>query len=193
MRASAGRTRIDDLRQPAAIFLAISLISVLVALAGGGTTSARSELIGAQAPDFGLLGADGRPTKLSDLRDRPVWLTFFSTWCTRCRAENPDIEAVHREEQKAGRDLFILGVGVAELPLTVREYARNAGLTFPMGADLERVVAPRYGVLTLPTHVFLDRAGVVRQFCVGALRPEKMRQLVDALSAEGSVPTVPDC
>lgn len=172
-----------QVRQLAAIFIAILIVGVLLGTTTGGTTAARSTLVGGPAPDFVLPGTEGQSLRLSDLVGRPVWLTFFSTWCTRCRAENPDIEAVYEEEQSAGRDLVVLAVGVAELPSTVREYARKAGLTFPIGADVDRTVAPRYGVLTLPTHVFVDTGGTVRQFCVGVLPPEKMRHLVAELEA----------
>lgn len=180
-------------RQLAAIFVAILLVGVLLGTTTGGRVAARSVLVGGPAPDFVLPGTEGETLRLSDLRGHLVWVTFFSTWCTRCRAENPDIEAVYKEEQSAGRDLVVLAVGVAELPTTVRDYARKAGLTFPIGADIDRTVAPRYGVLTLPTHVFIDDGGAVRRFCVGALQPEAMRRLVAELAAPSASTNGPGC
>jgi cytochrome c biogenesis protein CcmG/thiol:disulfide interchange protein DsbE len=171
-----------DVRQVVAIFVTI-LIVVLVLGTSGARGQAGASFVGKPAPDFVLSGGDGVPIRLSDMRGHPVWVSFFSSWCTRCRAENPDIQTIYEEQRRTAGDLVILGVGVAESAASVREYASNAGLTFPIGADGQRSVSGLYAVLTLPTHVFIDREGVVREVRVGALPPETMRTLVAVLGS----------
>lgn len=177
----SGRRRLRDVRQILGIFGAILVVALFASALGPREARAGSGHLGAAGPDFVATSADGTPLRLSDMRGHPVWLSFFSTWCANCRAEDPDIDLVVKDEQAAGRDLAFLAVGVGETPRTVAEYARNAGLSFPFAADPERSASRRYAVLALPTHVFLDRDGIVRDVRIGALQPGEMRALVAAI------------
>ncbi len=188
MRASADGTRTlarrlrgRDARQTLALFVGILVVALILATGRVEPGRAGSGYLGGAAPDFVAMNGDGAPVRLSDLRGRPVWLNFFSTWCVRCRAENPDIDVVFRERRAAGSDVAFLAVGVGETSRSVTEYARTAGLTFPFAADPENSASRRYAVLALPTHVFVDRDGIVRDIRIGALRIEEMRELVTAI------------
>ncbi len=172
---------VRDVRQIFGIFGAILVVALFASAFGPRETSAGAGYLGAVGPDFVATGADGSPIRLSDLRGHPVWLSFFSTWCVNCRAENPDIERVAREQQAAGSDLAVLAVGVGETPKTVSDYARITGMSFPFAADPQQSAARRYAVLAFPTHVFIDREGIVRDIRIGALEIDEMRTLVAAI------------
>jgi cytochrome oxidase Cu insertion factor (SCO1/SenC/PrrC family) len=58
-----------------------------------GSATGAAPVVDKVAPDFSAQMADGSPFRLSDLKGRPVWLTFGASWCQPCRAENPDIQA----------------------------------------------------------------------------------------------------
>lgn len=171
-----------EIRQLVAIFVAIGVVVMILGVSGE-PAGARSTLVGSPAPDFIVASGEGGSLRLSDLKGHPVWLNFFSTWCTRCRAENPDIQAVYEEQERVGSDLVILAVGVAESRESVNEYAKNAGLTFRIAADGDRTASRRYSVLALPTHAFIDRDGIVREIRIGALPPATMRALVASIAA----------
>lgn len=173
-----------ELRRRSVLQAAAMFVAILVVAGAAGLRADPPELhslVGAAAPDFVVTGADGAEIRLQDSRGHPMWLTFFSSWCAYCRAENPDIEAVALEQRQTGTDLVVLGVGVGETRTSATDYARAAGLTFAIAADTEQSVARRYAVLALPTHVFIDRDGVIREIRVGTLRPEVMRALVAEL------------
>ena len=50
---------------------------------------------GVDAPDFTLNDIQGNPVKLSDFRGRQVVLVFWASWCPDCRAEVPELKAMH--------------------------------------------------------------------------------------------------
>ncbi|MDE3113082.1 MAG: TlpA family protein disulfide reductase [Chloroflexota bacterium] len=180
MRVSGASARLRDARRLLGIFGAILAVALFIgALQPGGASGAR--YVGAPGPDFVATGADGSAVRLSDLRGRPVWLTFFSTWCVNCRAEDPDIDRLVRERRDAGSDLAFLAVGVGETPTSISDYVRTVGLSYPWAADPQESASRRYAVLAYPTHVFLDRQGVVRDVRIGTLHLDEMRQLVAAL------------
>ena len=56
-----------------------------------------TELIakGQTVPDFTLKDIDGKTVKLSDFRGKTVLLLFWASWCPDCRAEIPQIKAMH--------------------------------------------------------------------------------------------------
>ena len=47
--------------------------------------------------DFELEDLNGNKIKLSDYKGQIVFLNFWATWCPPCRAEMPDMEAIHQE------------------------------------------------------------------------------------------------
>ena len=148
-----------------------------VALAGAPTGS--QPVVGSVAPDLTATTVDGRTIRLSDLRGRSVWLTFGASWCQPCRAENPDIQAAYERSGAAG--LAVVAVFIAEDPAVVEEYVALIGLTYSKIADPDRRLTYAFGIVGIPTHVFIDRAGIIRQVKLGTLSPEGMTAQLEDL------------
>src|SRR3990172_7615072 len=141
------------------------------------------------APDFRVRGLDGQYYQLSDFRGRPVWINFWATWCPPCRAEMPDIQEVY--EENVDRGLVIIALSIGERAGTVRDYVERTGLTFAIGLDQDTAAAARYRIVGIPTHFFVDRDGVLRDWRIGSMSKKTMEQKVDeimATDAAGSGP-----
>ena len=50
---------------------------------------------GQSVPDFTLKDISGKSVSLSDFRGKTVLLLFWASWCPDCRAEIPQIKAMH--------------------------------------------------------------------------------------------------
>lgn len=150
-----------------------------VSVAGGG--QGPPPAVGQPAPDFQVRTLDGGTARLSDFRGRPVWLNFFATWCPPWRAENPDIQATYLDDQQRGGDLVVLSLSLGESPTTVRDYVQKAGLTYTFALDSDTTIAARYRVTGIPTHVFIDRDGVVRYLRNGGLQRAQMSKELDKI------------
>jgi cytochrome c biogenesis protein CcmG, thiol:disulfide interchange protein DsbE len=132
-----------------------------------------------------LLDLDGEPIRLADLRGRPVWLNFFATWCPPCQEETPVLRDAYAQHRDSG--LEIVAVSVQETtPQDIRAYAELYGLEFPIGFDAKSAVFRAYGGFGLPTHVFVDRDGIVRLVHYGPLRREQAEAILEPLLAEGT-------
>jgi peroxiredoxin len=134
--------------------------------------------VGQAAPDFTLNDLDGKPVRLSDYKGKAVFVNFFATWCTPCRSEMPDIEAVWKANKDNG--LVVLAVNLTNQDDLgdVQQYIRDLGLTFPVVLDQTGSVAALYRVVPIPTSFFIDRNGVVVTAEIRALARPTMEQRV---------------
>ncbi len=132
--------------------------------------------VGHPAPAFTADALDGRVDVGGE--GQPTWVVFMASWCQECRVEAPDVQAAHEERG----DVRIVAVYLGEDEATVRGYADRLGLTFAAVPDPDQRLAARYGVRSVPTHVFIGADGVVRDLAFGALSEAGIREKLDALT-----------
>lgn len=118
------------------------------------------------APDFDLATLDGGRILLGDLQGKPVVINFWATWCGPCRAEMPMLQSTW---ERFGESVTIVGVDVDEAPAVVQTFVDDLGLTFPIALDEGAEVSGRYNVRGLPTTLFVDSNGIIRQIYPGEL------------------------
>ncbi len=135
-------------------------------------------VVDSPAPDFIAALTDGAQVRLSDLRGKPVWLTFGASWCQPCRAENPDIMATYTANAEA---IVVVQVYMDEDSAAVKEYTDRVGITYLTVPDPTEALAAQYRILGIPSHFFIDSAGVLRQMKVGSLDPTTMQAALDEL------------
>jgi peroxiredoxin len=117
--------------------------------------------VGDVAPDFQTTDVFGNPVKLSDFSGKPVWLMFWGSWCPPCRAEFPDIQAAYA--QLAPKGIRLLGVSLRESPLDAATYAAENSASFLVLSDPdERDTGGAYPIYNFPTHIFIDKDGIIR-------------------------------
>jgi len=119
----------------------------------------------APAPEFNLATPDGKNVALAQLRGKVVFLNFWATWCSPCRAEMPSMEQLHKEFQDQG--LAMVAVDVGESPKQVTLMAEFR-LSFPSLLDENSEVSALYGVRGLPTTFLIDRDGRIVGTVLGA-------------------------
>jgi len=144
-----------------------------------GDIAAAAPEVGAPAPDFRITTTDGKVVSLSDYKGQPVWLVFGASWCADCRAEAADLQATYQTFKDKG--LQVLQVSIEEDTQAVKDYAGRVGLTFPMAADPQTIVAGQYRILGIPTHYFIDRDGIISQMRIGGM------PATDMTAAAGSI------
>jgi peroxiredoxin len=139
---------------------------------------------GTTPPDFSGGTADARKISTADLRGKVVVVNFWASWCLECRPEMSVLERLHRELARQG--LVIVGVNAREPAETVRRFARELRLTFPLVLDADGKIRALYGVIGLPTTFLVGRDGRAVAFAVGSREwgGAPARALIDALLAE---------
>lgn len=137
--------------------------------------------VGSPAPDFTLRALDGSTVTLSKLRGQPVLINFWASWCLACRREASALQAFYAEF--APRGLIVLGVSAtAQDELSaIRAYVAEFQMTFPVLLDEKEEVFDAYRVIGLPTSVFVDSQGVIRDVILGEMSRADMLESLERI------------
>ncbi len=134
--------------------------------------------IGSVAPNWTEPLSGGGTLQLSSLKGKAVYLNFFATWCPPCNEEAPAINAL--QQKYASQGLQVVGVDVLENAAAAAKFKDEHKLTYPALVD-SGTLRDEYNINGLPVHVFIDRAGIVKNIVVGELTPAEMDENVQRI------------
>ena len=162
--APAGRRRLLSLG--VGVILAAALWVGLTSFSAPGPT---------RAPAFSLprLGQGPRVTVpiVGEGAHEAVVVTFFGSWCGDCHTELPAFARVAREAEASGDRVKFIGVDDNDRTAAGLAFARQSGVTFPVGRDWLSQTAPEYGIPGNPATVFIDAGGDVVRKVLGPIKP----------------------
>lgn len=117
-----------------------------------------------KAPPFALESLDGkgRMNLMAILKNKPVVLDFWASWCPNCERDMPkNLQPLH---EKYKDRVEIIGVNFQDNLEEARKFAEDHKLTFRLGAGGDSVAA-LYGVGIASTKVLIDQNGnIIDQF-----------------------------
>ena len=123
--------------------------------------------VGKPAPNFTATDIDGHRVSLSDLKGKPVLISFWATWCVPCRDELPLIRDEYLAHRAEGFSVMAINYG-DESADTVRKFWRSLNLQPAPFLDPDGRVANAYGVALnntgLPVSVLVARDGTISSY-----------------------------
>lgn len=123
--------------------------------------------VGDEAIDFELEALNGDVHRLSDYTGKPIVLYFFTTWCSSCKSQTPEM-LDFREE--FGDDVEVLTIVRSESKRAVEKYMDESGHTDHLYLfDFNTEVSDSYGVVGQPETIIIDEDGIVADHIVGPL------------------------
>jgi len=109
-------------------------------------------------PDFTFYDASGKTYSISDFEGKTVYINFFTTWCTYCFYEIPDMQDIADEFD---RDAVVIMIDLDEGPELGTQYAEDYDVDLPIyyvdGWELEGGLY----LEAVPLSIVIDRYGVV--------------------------------
>lgn len=162
------------------------VVALLLGCQRDDTATARAPEIGKPAPGYRAISLTGDSVSLSDARGRVLLLNVWATWCHPCRQEIPVLQAMH--ERYASQGLAIVGVSVDARgeEATIREFARDFGMTYDLWHDADERVQSTFLAIGVPATFLIDRAGILRWRHIGPVRaddPTLLGELERALAS----------
>ncbi|MDR0269101.1 thiol-disulfide oxidoreductase ResA [Paenibacillus sp.] len=122
---------------------------------------------GSQAPNFDLLGLDGKAHQLDEYKGKAIVLNFWGTWCGPCVKEMPALQA--EWEKWKGKDVVVIGINAGEDKMAVENFANSMNVSFPVLLDPDKEVVSKYGISPLPTTFFVSKNGKISKIHLGQL------------------------
>lgn len=129
--------------------------------------------------DFTQETPDGDMLSLSELvgKSKLLLIDFWASWCSPCRAENPNVVEVYNNYHEKGFD--VLGVSLDMKKENWVKAIEDDGLIWHNISDLkywQNEAARAYAISAIPSNVLLDENGII---IAKDLRGEDLKTFVD--------------
>jgi peroxiredoxin len=138
-----------------------------------------------QAPDIRVTTLEGEALTLSQMKGRPLLVTFWATTCPGCIKEMPHLVELYKELSPRG--LEIIAIAMEYDPEDqVRTMAAQKQLPYPVALDSDGSAAKAFGYVSLtPSNFLIDPQGRIVQYKLGEMDMNALHnRIVAMLSGE---------
>ena len=119
---------------------------------------------GTPAPDLTLNDIDGKSVSLKDFKGKKVVLVFWASWCPDCRAEVPEIKAMHASADP--KKVAFVSISFDRTKEAFEKYVRENELPgvqlFDPAGKKDSAVANDFKVRWIPSLYVIDEKGNVQ-------------------------------
>jgi cytochrome c biogenesis protein CcmG/thiol:disulfide interchange protein DsbE len=127
--------------------------------------------VGAPVPAYAAVSLAGDSVSLPMLRDKVVLLNVWATWCHPCRAEIPELQALHAKYADKGLDVVGVSIDGDGSEEAIREFMQEFGMTYRIWRDPAERVSAQFLVIGVPATFLIDRKGLLQWRMTGPIRP----------------------
>jgi len=154
-------------------------------VAGDGSVSEYAPADRGEPVAFDAEMFDGSSVTAESLRGRPAVVNFWYAGCAPCRAEAPDLVALHGKYKDQAQ---FLGVNLRDQQATAEAFERNFGVDYPSASDLNGAVllalSDYVPPQAVPTTLVLDSKGRVAARVLGKADKSTLDALIKDTVAE---------
>jgi thiol-disulfide isomerase/thioredoxin len=135
----------------------------------GATPIAKEESprIGYLAPNFRLINLHGEDVSVAGLAGKVLFINFWATWCTPCKAEMPSMELLYHDYKNKEFEMLAVSSDM-EGASVVQPFVQKLALSYPILLDPDFHVDDKYLIQSVPTTILVDKNGVITHRMVGA-------------------------
>lgn len=132
------------------------------------------------APDVAFTPLAQGPRHLTELRGRPVLVSFWATTCPPCVEELPDLRRLYEAMQPRGLELLAVAMPY-DPPLYVEKFTHRHELPWPVILDVDGTVSRSFGVAHVPTAFLIGPGGEILFQQSGKLDTARVARIIETL------------
>jgi peroxiredoxin len=119
--------------------------------------------VGATAPNFTLMTANGLPVSLASYRGRYVLIDFWASWCGPCRKESPNVLQAYEHLKDKNFEVLSVSIDAPDNRSNWLKAVHDDQLPWTQVIDVLGVgsVAKLYQVESIPQNFLINTAGVI--------------------------------
>jgi peroxiredoxin len=165
------------------------LFGLLAACAQPDTATVSPVSVGDRVPSYTAATLVGGDVRIGDPTDDITLLNVWATWCTSCREEMADLEALHRAYDTRGVRVVAVSLDAGSNEL-VRRFVSREALTFTIVHDREARLQSLFRVGGVPSTYVIDRDGRLLWQHTGGLHGamDAAQAVIDSALASGGQP-----
>ncbi len=139
-----------------------------------------SPLKGAKAPSFEAPTLDGKVFSSQELQGKVSLVTFWATWCTTCKSDEPLVEALQKRFG-GNADFRVVGIVTQDELSAAQEYVKRSKRNYVNLYDEKGRLAIDFGVYGVPESYLIDRDGTVIEKIAGPINYTRLSKQVEKL------------
>ena len=162
---------------------------ILLSLLCGSMLNAEP-LLDTALPNLSFKLMDGEHTSLNELlKDGPVLVDFWATWCAPCKKEMIHLERFQQKYSKDGFKILAISTDSPKSMSKVKSYIRSKKYSFIVALDPNQQIAQKLNATLLPTSLLINQNREIVWFHQGYIpgdevEIEKQIRLVSNLDFE---------
>lgn len=141
-------------------------------------------VVGKMLPDLALTGTDGKETKLSSFRGRPLLIDVWATWCGPCLEWMPSLGELEKETR--GDGLQVISIDRDKLPENATHYLAIHGFRWPNYHDGEGKLSKALEEPGIPLTLLVDKEGRIVYAGVGSADEAALRRAIAGLASNAA-------
>jgi len=133
----------------------------MTAILLGSTTAYAVVKKGEPLPEFSATTPSGQQVTNRNYSDRVLLLVFSTEYCSACKKAIPSISKL--VDRYGKQEFYVLGVlsGLGMENYELKKYMNTFSVNYPMVLFDERLAKDRFGMISVPYSLLVDKKGVV--------------------------------
>ncbi len=118
-----------------------------------------------RAPEFSLVGVDGKVYQSSDLAGKPTVIYFFAPWCKICHYSIPNLQALRESTPIEELNIIVIALDW-QSKQEISQYVVEHGLTMPVLFGTAETMDD-YKIEAFPTYYVLNQKQRITKVSMG--------------------------
>ena len=135
----------------------ILIAAFTVALLGGTALADK----GTKATNFTVRDIKGKTVRLSDYKDKAVFMSFWAVWCKPCLVELKFLNKMYKKYKDKGFEVLAISIDGPETQARVKPLVRSKKFKFRVAIDKDKRVVKLYNPKNAAPYSVLIKKGKV--------------------------------